>query len=169
MNTATTATATATAFDFSNKDFKNLIVHRRIPTAPFRLSPIHFSINTDYDNLACNIKNTLDEMNITYSYPDSISTFFVSGHPSDSDYNCEIRIYSEWVEQGQPVSFIVEIYRYGGDGFLTFDIYDKLYYQYYPEEKPDNYVIDFTYDTTNGDFNGVPLDYCVYDDLVHIA
>ncbi len=154
---------TETQFDFdlvlAQINFEKLPIRRYIPTVPFRLCPVHFAVSTDYENLVRNIKQILKEMNITYSYPDYGSIFFVSSHPSDPDYNCEIRIYAE---QCVPDKFIVEIYRYGGDGFLTFDIYDKIYYQYYPEEKNDAISIGFT----TGEFDGVPLDCTAYDDLV---
>ena len=140
---------------------------RYIPPAPFRVNAMHFETTDSYDNIVKNIINTMTKFGLSYNYPDSISKIMIQHRLDVSDrveYQCpeenyldaEIRIYKS-LSNFQ--SYVVEFYRYGGDGFLLHNIYEDIFWHY--DENRDeaivrNHVIDV--DNQFDNFDGLPLD-----------
>lgn len=122
---------------FSTAQLDQIRISRRIPSVPTMndkissLSHNHCWTNDDIDTIISKIKGVLDRLGIVYKLPDSISTFSItilSGNNNDLDLNMEVRIFKE-IDDELGLSddgYIVDFYRYGGDGFLYMDILGKI-------------------------------------------
>lgn len=155
----------------------NRRLSRRVPSVPFRLRPLHFSVCCSLSFLFDTIATVLTQSKVQFHVLPHISLVQLHG----AVFSGEVWVYRsepgpELVANNESHPFVVEISRHGGeDGFFGWNLFQKLHRTLCPDQfsSPNDQEIllgndndDDAAAVANMMDEGVPLDDRHYDDLI---